>query len=80
MAEYTRTAPPARIASLLRFSKRFSESKDVMDKLREWDMNFQPTLQRIENARTLDPEPIFFRNGQSYRYTEEDADWSKGFR
>ena len=80
VAEYTRTAPPQRIKTLLRFSKRFSDCKDVTDNFKTWGMEFSPQLEKIETARVLKPEPIFFSQKKQFSYQEDNADWNPAFR
>lgn len=59
MADYTRSAPRARISKLLDFNKRLEQTKDSSKVFQDWDFRLDNKLVELE-GRVLKNELICF--------------------
>jgi len=76
----TLAAPPKRVESLRKFSKRLADKQSITDEFKSWDLRFDPNLVTMD-ARTLPMEEICAGKGIKAQYQSADnADWSGMFR
>jgi len=78
IAEYTRTAPPAKVGALRKFCERFNNPK-VMAEMKAWNLEFNSRMEQFK-GRVLDGQPIIQGGGSEFRYKADNPDWGATFR
>ena len=78
IAEYTRTAPPAKVMALRKFCERFNNPK-VLKELKDWNLEFSARMEAFK-GRVLDGQPIIQGGGSSFKYKADNPDWGSTFR
>ena len=66
--------PAKRVETLLRFASRVTQTPEVRDVLRSFDMEMIPTLTRL-SGRVLKVEEVSMK---SIKYASGEADWTQG--
>lgn len=78
LADHTRMAAKPRVEKLIKFSQRLRQHKDIVQELKDWDMELANNL--IEFAgRVLPPETVVGGGGSKYS-AGKDVDWTKELR
>lgn len=67
MADHTRVGPQPRVAKLMAFNQRLQGTPASMTVLREWQLDLERSLVKVE-GRELPKEEIVFGNKQRYLF------------
>ncbi|XP_074036820.1 piwi like RNA-mediated gene silencing protein aubergine isoform X2 [Leptinotarsa decemlineata] len=78
LADHTRVGPVGRIAKLREFSNRMQNCPEVIQELRNWDLNLAKDLIRFQ-GRSLQQETILGGGNAKY-FSGQKADWTRDLR
>ena len=78
IAEYTRTAPGAKVKALKQFCDRFNNPK-VLAEMKAWNLEFSSRMEQFK-GRVLDGQPIIQGGGSQFKYKADNPDWGASFR